>query len=86
MKSLSIVIPAYNESNRIGGSLESILAFIKDSDRRTEVIVVDDGSGDNTVEVVESFIAVRHLDSHRRVTPGRPYAVSAGRSAIVIAC
>src|SRR5260221_6305401 len=56
MKSLSIIIPAYDEAKRIGGSLESILAYIKGSDRRTEVIVVDDGSDDNTVEIVESFI------------------------------
>jgi glycosyltransferase involved in cell wall biosynthesis len=51
----SIVIPAYNESERIGASLERILAFIAQSNWSAEIIVVNDGSRDNTAAVVNEF-------------------------------
>ncbi len=49
---LSIVIPAYNESQRIGSSLESILAYVRSRNLSAEIIVVDDASSDNTAELV----------------------------------
>jgi glycosyltransferase involved in cell wall biosynthesis len=52
---LSIVIPAYNEENRIGKSLDSVLTFLKAQPYRTEVIVVDDGSSDNTAARVSDY-------------------------------
>jgi dolichyl-phosphate beta-glucosyltransferase len=54
---LSIVIPAYNESKKIGQDLETTLAYLTRNPRRsTEVLVVDDGSQDGTREVVAHFI------------------------------
>ena len=53
----SIVIPAYNESARIGATLESVLGCVRDNDWNAEVIVVNDGSTDNTAAIVESFAA-----------------------------
>ena len=53
----SIVIPAYNESARIGATLEKVLGFIHSQRWDAEVIVVNDGSRDNTVEIVQSFAA-----------------------------
>jgi dolichyl-phosphate beta-glucosyltransferase len=41
---LSLVVPAYNEENRIGPSVQRIGAFLKGFDFKCEVIVVDDGS------------------------------------------
>jgi len=55
MRDLSIVIPAYNEALRIEETLESIAAFLDARDLDDEVIVVDDGSADDTVEVVEAL-------------------------------
>lgn len=46
---LSIVIPAYNEEERIGNTLSRIYNFLKIKNYDYEVIVVDDGSVDNTV-------------------------------------
>lgn len=49
---LSIVIPAYNEERRIGQSLDEILRFLKSQSFKAEVLVVNDGSGDSTPQIV----------------------------------
>jgi dolichyl-phosphate beta-glucosyltransferase len=48
----SIVVPAYNESARLGASLEKILSYIAQQKWPAEVIVVNDGSSDDTAEIV----------------------------------
>jgi cellulose synthase/poly-beta-1,6-N-acetylglucosamine synthase-like glycosyltransferase len=53
---LSIVIPAYNEAHRLPVSLERLHTYVEDLATRVEVIVVDDGSSDGTVEVVEDWM------------------------------
>ncbi|MBA3714671.1 MAG: glycosyltransferase family 2 protein [Pyrinomonadaceae bacterium] len=55
--SLSIVIPAYNEAPRLGGSLRTIFAYLAEQSLDSEVIVVDDGSTDDTVRVAEEVFA-----------------------------
>jgi dolichyl-phosphate beta-glucosyltransferase len=52
---LSVIIPSYNEQQRLPATLSSIAAYIRSSKRKIEVIVVDDGSRDNTVAVAEKF-------------------------------
>jgi dolichyl-phosphate beta-glucosyltransferase len=53
----SIVIPAYNESARLGASLEKVLAYVHAQGWDAEVIVVNDGSRDNTADIVRTFAA-----------------------------
>jgi len=53
--SYSIIIPAYNESARIGATLEKVLAHIRERGWDAEVIAVDDGSRDNTVEMIRGY-------------------------------
>ncbi len=48
----SIVIPAYNESARIPATLQAVLACIRKHGWIAEILVVNDGSRDNTAEVV----------------------------------
>jgi len=52
---ISLVIPAYNEEKRLGPSLKKLSNFLGSYVEETEVIVVDDGSKDNTVGVAKSF-------------------------------
>jgi dolichyl-phosphate beta-glucosyltransferase len=54
---LSIVIPAYNEDQRIGATLQAIHAFVTAQTYPIEVVVVDDGSRDRTADVVSEFAA-----------------------------
>lgn len=58
MDSISIVIPAYNEEQRLGPTLTAILSFLSQRPSRfAEVLVVDDGSRDGTARIVEQFSA-----------------------------
>jgi dolichyl-phosphate beta-glucosyltransferase len=51
----SIVIPAYNEQHRISATLDYLLDYIREHDLSAEIIVVDDGSSDQTAQIVESY-------------------------------
>lgn len=57
--SLSIVIPAYNESARIERALERVLSCVASRRWDAEVLVVDDGSTDRTTDIVRHW-----MDSH----------------------
>ena len=52
---LSIVIAAYNEENRVGESLLKIKKYLDEQDAGYEIIVVDDGSTDNTRRVAAGY-------------------------------
>lgn len=54
---LSIVVPAYDEAERLGPSLRRILDDLARREKAAEVLVVDDGSGDGTAEVARGFAA-----------------------------
>jgi dolichol-phosphate mannosyltransferase len=55
-RSLSIVVPAYNERGNILGTLENITAALADLPIRYEIIVVDDGSSDGTGDLVAAHV------------------------------
>ncbi|MBI4050774.1 MAG: glycosyltransferase family 2 protein [Candidatus Doudnabacteria bacterium] len=52
---LSVVIPAYNEGSRIGQTLEETDRYLKSQKYGYEIIVVDNGSKDNTCDVVKEY-------------------------------
>ena len=52
---LSIIIPAHNEAQRLPPSLEQIDNFLQEQSYSTEVIVVENGSSDGTIEIAKSF-------------------------------
>jgi glycosyltransferase involved in cell wall biosynthesis len=75
--SLSVIVPAYNESERLEKSLTTILSYLKNHDAETELIVVDDGSTDNTAanakDILGSSGAVRTsiISYHSNLGKGR---------------
>jgi glycosyltransferase involved in cell wall biosynthesis len=51
----SIIIPAYNEGMRVSATLERVLAYVEERGWDAEVIAVNDGSRDNTAEIIRGF-------------------------------
>lgn len=81
---LSIIIPAYNEERRLPPSLEKIFAFLQLQPYTSEVLVVENGSTDETTQVVQAFIDA-YEDTGDRVrctllhsSPGKGAAVKRG--------
>jgi dolichyl-phosphate beta-glucosyltransferase len=76
----SIVVPAYNERARIGGTLEQVLRHLREQKWNAEVVVVNDGSRDGTAGFVSQF-AVDHPEVRLIENPGnqgKGYAVRNG--------
>lgn len=87
-KTLSVVIPAYNEEDRLPSTLDETMSYLqRRRDRQGpyftyEVIVVDDGSIDGTARTVFSYIRKHGLDAVRLLklpmNRGKGYAVKSG--------
>lgn len=70
---LSIVIPAYDEEKRIGASLDAVLRFLKTQSYSAEVMVIDDGSSDETANLVSDRVQEYHDAGHElRVLTNKP--------------
>lgn len=78
--SISIVIPAYNENKRIRGILRKIIPFLKNKGYVYEIIIVNDGSRDNTSFEVKKFMKVNKriklLENEKNM--GKGYSVKRG--------
>ena len=60
---ISVIIPSYNHGNYLARAIESVLA---QTYKHTEIIVVDDGSVDNTKQVAGSFPGVKYVYQHNQ--------------------
>lgn len=77
---LSLVIPAYNEERRLGRTVEAVAAYVRSRRIPSELILVDDGSADRTLEVATRFPAegLRVRVIHHGVNRGKGAAVRDG--------
>jgi dolichyl-phosphate beta-glucosyltransferase len=66
---LTVILPCYNEAERLPGTLQALLAHLSAAPGEVEVLVVDDGSTDATVNVAE---AVAAADRRVRVLSYQP--------------
>jgi len=76
----SIVIPAYNEHRRIGETLRRIVDYLHEQNWNAEVVAVDDGSRDDTAQIISEF-AARNPEVRLVSNPGnqgKGYAVKNG--------
>jgi dolichyl-phosphate beta-glucosyltransferase len=70
-KQLSIIIPAYNEEDRLPGTLDETLGYLQRRRNKQgpaftyEVIIVDDGSKDNTAAVALGYVKSQGIDAVR---------------------
>lgn len=76
---LSVIVPAYNEAKRLGPSLETIRAYLQNQKYFSEILVVDDGSTDATVETAKSKLAgFPHAVLLNGTNQGKGYSVKQG--------
>lgn len=64
---LSVIIPAYNEEARLGGTLREVFDYLGTQPYSWEVLVVDDGSRDRTVAIAEEIAASPEARGRLRV-------------------
>jgi dolichyl-phosphate beta-glucosyltransferase len=79
---LSIVIPAYNEAQRLPKTLATIDAYLQEQPFRGEIVVVDDGSQDATLEIARKFAEGRPA---RVLSPGHQGKGGAVRAGMLAA-
>lgn len=79
-KLVSLVVPFYNESENVSNTLQTIEAAINGLDYQWELVAVNDGSRDNTLEALEAYrpqaMTLRIVDLSRNF--GKEAALSAG--------
>ncbi len=78
---LSVVIPAYNEEDLIVSTLDCLQSYLSARPEGYEIIVVDDGSRDKTVESVQAWQKNNHIDTRLLVNAqnmGKGFSIRRG--------
>jgi len=80
---LSLIIPAYNEADRIGPSIEKAFRYFESVDYDAEIVAVDDGSSDRTVGAIKEAFDRKPAGLDRVTTRVIPLGANAGKGAAV---
>ena len=80
---LSLIIPAYNEADRIGPSIEKAFRYLSEQPYDSEIVVVDDGSADNTKGAVEDAFSRKPEGLDKVTTRFIPLGKNSGKGAAV---
>jgi len=76
---LSIIIPAHNEESRLPQTLEKIFSYLETQEYTTEILIVENGSSDNTLEIAREYAARRDtLLVFHEENPGKGNAIKRG--------
>ncbi len=80
---LSIIIPAFNEEQRLSNTLDKVLTFLQAQNYNSEILVVENASQDKTFQVAERFAAQHHSEQLpirvlREAVQGKGAAVKRG--------
>lgn len=79
---LSLVIPAFNEEKRICGTLDKVTQYLKHQPYTWEIIVVDDGSLDNTAQQIDNWAKNSAFNQNLRIQTiphaGKGWAIKHG--------
>jgi glycosyltransferase involved in cell wall biosynthesis len=83
---ISIVIPVYNEEAAIGDDLDLIKRTMDAAEQPYEIIVIDDGCTDRTVEIVSSrpWVRLLHHERNRGTGAARTTGLKAARGNVVV--
>lgn len=73
----TVIIPTYNYANYITNAIESILNQSYPNDL-IEIIIIDDGSTDNTYDILKPYIEKRKIIYHYQENKGKAYATQKG--------
>lgn len=74
---VTIVVPCWNEAKTVGGTVESLLALEYPKDKLA-IFLVDDGSTDNTWEVMQQFTHHEQIKAFKKENGGKHTAVNLG--------
>jgi len=85
LKSISVIIPAYNEEKAIGNQIEKVRTMMEKTRLNYELVVVDDGSTDSTLsEISQHDVKVLHFPYNRGYGAALKAGISAAKSDYVL--
>jgi len=80
MMRIRIIVPCYNEENRLVKTINEMVSYLDDINVKADILLVNDGSTDKTLNVIES-LAIKYFNVHYlsyKPNRGKGYAVRAG--------
>jgi dolichyl-phosphate beta-glucosyltransferase len=79
---ITVVIPAYNEARKVEPTINEVKEFLVENGYSFEIIIVDDGSDDNTLNIVKRYKAINSMENiiilENNPNRGKGYAVRRG--------